>query len=112
MILKKHQTEVKELSLQANLQAEQLQRIRHDVKSWKWEAFGRPESLVLAFLSGFAIAGGSNKDVVNDADNATVAQSPGKNRALQAVEASLLAWRVLGRPVPSTFKDVPESEVA
>ena len=102
MILKQQKTEVSVLAKQADLQAQRLHKIRRTAKHWSQQTFGQPESLLLAFLVGFAATGKpkrAEKDRGDESDGETSVCREGKSRALKALEASFLAWRIIGKPI-------------
>lgn len=99
MSLKREMKAVEALSLQAELQEQRLVAIRKAAKSWKRQTFGRPESLLLAFIAGFAIAGKPGNRQSGEADGDKEEKSSGKSRALKAAEAAFLAWRLIGKPI-------------
>lgn len=98
-MLKRAHREVDVLSRQADLQQQRLKDIRKTAKAWKLQTFGRPESLILAFTAGFALAGRSGDTESEDEQRAESSTSQGKSRALKTMEAAFLAWRLIGKPI-------------
>ena len=90
MSLRRQKARVAAISSHATEQARHLKRVRAGMRRWKRQTFARPESLALAFIAGMAIS-----SPAGEPDQ----QSSGKGLAIKALEASFLAWRLLGNRV-------------
>lgn len=80
---------VKQLSDRATERKKRLVELRGKMRRWKQQTFGQPESLAWAFAAGVvvsAVSGGSET------------QRRGRSVVVKALNASLLTWRLFGRP--------------
>lgn len=90
MMLTRQKNRVSSLASLATEQKRHLRLLRERMSRWKRQTFGRPESLALAFIAGMAISASSGKPG-EDRDR--------KGTAMQLLETSFLAWRLLGNRI-------------
>lgn len=101
MTLRRQKARVSALSSLATEQKRLLTGLRAGMRRWKRETFGRPETLALAFVAGLALAPSSDQPEE---------ESGGKKFPMKLLEASFLAWRLLGNRV-TTGEDPANTDV-
>lgn len=80
---------VDRIAARATERRQHLADLRNRMRSWKLQTFGSVESLAWAFAAGV---------VVSAASGSTDDDSRGRGILMKTVNASLLTWRLFGRP--------------
>lgn len=80
---------VDRIAARATERKQHLADVRNSMRSWKQQTFGSVESLAWAFAAGV---------VVSAASGPTDDDSRGRGILMKTVNASLLTWRLFGRP--------------
>lgn len=94
---------VDRLSTRATQHAEHLADVRESMRDWKQQTFGSMESLAWAFAAGVVVSAtsGSSGD-----------ESRGRGVLMKTLNASLLTWRLFGRPGLDEARDAIVGDAA
>lgn len=89
MTLWRQKAAVDHIAARATERKQHLSDVRNRMHDWKQQTFGSMQSLAWAFAAGV---------VVSAASGSTAGNSRGHGILMKTVNASLLTWRLFGRP--------------
>lgn len=94
---------VDQLSARATQHTERLAEVRRSMRNWKQQTFGSMESLAWAFAAGVVVSAtsGSSGD-----------ESRGRGVLIKTLNATLLTWRLFGRPGLDEAQDAIAGDAA
>lgn len=95
-MLSRQKSKIDALAADATMQRTRLVLLKNGMRRWKRQTFARPDSLLLVFLAGFALAPTPRRE---DEDDAQHDEPRGQSLPIRALETGFLAWRLFGNEV-------------